>query len=180
MCFRVISPLSIAEQDIPCYKVMRLRYNKKKEEIYLISLFQDYHYTSNEPPSEDLYEHNQIVHAGYHSFIEKKLGYDDTYCTYSNLNRTILTDFIIDGFLELNPSKRAYHTILVECHIPKDSHYYMNARDNVYVSSRIVIDWLVLLNHFFPLYQLSFDKIREIMKEAEEEVQRKEEVKYVL
>jgi hypothetical protein len=177
MCFHVTSPLSIAEQDIPCYKVMKLRYNKKKEELYLVSFFQDYHYTSNEPPSVDLYEHDQMVYAGYYSFINKKD--DDTYCYYSNLNRTILTNFIIDGFLELN-SKHTYHPILVECYIPKGSHYYMNARNNEYVSSRIVIDWLVLLNHFFPLYQLSFDKIREIMKEAEEEVQRKEEVKYVL
>jgi len=165
MCFNVKEgqQLSIAEQDIPCLKMMTLRYNKSERRLYLISYFQDFHYTSKEPESIDLHVNDQQVYRGYHSYIEHH--YRDTDNYFSKTILQALKDYLLSGYLNPQNNSNRSHSILVECHIPVDAHYFKNVEYNEYVSSRIVIDNLVMLGERIAFDSLSFDKLERLVEE---------------
>jgi len=165
MCFNVREgqQLNIAKQDIPCLKIMTLSYDKSERKLYLISFFLDFHYNTAEPETIHLHMNDQQVHEGYHSYIEHH--YRDTDNYFSEITRERLKDYILSGFLNPKYESHSSHSILVECHIPVGAHYFVNVEENEYVSSKIVIDNLVMLGETIPFDSLSFDKLERLVEE---------------
>ena len=165
MCFNVREgqQLSIAEQDITCLKMMTLRYDKPERRLYLVSYFQDFHYNTAEPEEVDLHVNDQMVHKGYHSYIEHHSRDTDSY--FSRTTLETLKDYLLSGYLNPQYKSNNSHSVLVECHIPVGAHFFENEKENEYVSSRIVIDNVVMLGERIPFDSLSFSKLERLVEE---------------
>lgn len=130
MCFLVSSDYPdamIAEEDIKCYKVVKLTkgntlesmyqfFNYEKEKTYEGDVYIDEVYNPFEPSEKD-----KVINMGFHSYITEDKAKE---------MQKSLTELRI-AFSPL---------VVLECVIPKGSTYFRSDKDSEFVSSALRVD----------------------------------------